>query len=89
MLSELAILAEEKAAETANGAVYDTIISVDDFIECMSNMVEEEEAVSVETSEDDVITFEVSRPDGSICQRASQWPTHLFFYGRLAIKSSL
>jgi hypothetical protein len=59
MLTELAILAEEKAAETANGAVYDTIISADDFIECMSNMVEEEEAVSIEPSEDGVITFEV------------------------------
>ena len=65
MLTELAILAEEKASETANGAVYDTIISADDFIECMSNMVEEEEAVSIESSEDGVITFEVSKPTES------------------------
>lgn len=59
MLSELAILAEEKATKTADGAIYDTIICADDFVECMSNMVEDEEAVSVETFEDGLATYEV------------------------------
>lgn len=61
MLSELAILAEKKAAETAGGAVYDTIISADDFVECMSSVVEEEEAVSSEAFEDGLATYEVRR----------------------------
>lgn len=62
MLSELCILAEEKAAETLGGAVHDAIVSVDDFIECMSCVVEEEEAVSVESFEDGPSTYEVRQP---------------------------
>ena len=59
MLSELAILAEEKAAETIEGAVHDTFISAEDYIECISSVVEEEEAVSVESFEVGPATYEV------------------------------
>lgn len=58
-LSELAILAEEKAADTIEGAVHDTFIRADDYIECISSVVEEEEAVSVESFEDGPATYEV------------------------------
>lgn len=59
MLSELCILAEEKAAETLEGAVHDTIITADDYIDCMRSVVEEEEAVFVDTFEEGPPTFEV------------------------------
>ena len=59
MLSELCIIVEEKAAETIDGSVDGTFISAIDFIESVSNVVEEEETVSVETYEDGPPSFEV------------------------------
>lgn len=60
VLSELGMLADEKAA-AAEGAVRDIGISFDEFIECVKSVIEDEEAVFVDSLEEGPPSYEVRR----------------------------